>query len=87
MERSRENTGETRLRPSVLEKSPQSKRLLGSATRKKKLRRELPEPWTISADFYSPAQDINLPYALIPRHSPGHEPQIISSIKSFRKKN
>jgi hypothetical protein len=30
------------------------------------MRRELPESWTIGADFYRPAQDINLPYELIP---------------------
>jgi hypothetical protein len=53
----------------------------------KKMRRELPEPWTIGADFNRPAQDINLPYRFIPRLSPGHAPQIIRSIKSFRKKN
>src|SRR5271165_5501325 len=55
--------------------------------RVKKMRRELPEPWTIGADFYRPAQDINLPYQLMPRLSPGHEHQIIRTIKSFRKKN
>jgi hypothetical protein len=55
--------------------------------RVKKMRRELTEPWTIGADFYRPAQDINLPYRFIPRLSPGHEQQIIRSIKSFRNKN
>jgi len=51
------------------------------------VRRELLEPWTLGADFYRPAQDINLPYELIPRHSSGYEQPIISSIKSFRNKN
>jgi hypothetical protein len=51
------------------------------------MRRELPEPWTIGADFNRPAQDINLPCQLIPRPVPGYEQPIISSTKSFRKKN
>src|SRR5208282_6831729 len=55
--------------------------------RVKKVRRELPESWTIGADFYRPAQDINLPCQLIPRLQPGYEEPIISSTKSFRKKN
>jgi hypothetical protein len=29
---------------------------------------------TIGADFYCPAQDINLPYELMPRHWPVYEP-------------
>jgi hypothetical protein len=33
----------------------------------KKMRRELPEPWTIGADFNRTAQDINLPYGLMQR--------------------
>ncbi len=33
----------------------------------KRPRRELPESTTIGADFYRPAQDINLPYKLVPR--------------------
>jgi hypothetical protein len=32
--------------------------------RVKKVRRELAEPWTLGADFYCPAQDINLPYRM-----------------------
>jgi hypothetical protein len=51
------------------------------------MRRELLEPWTIGADFYCPAQDINLPYGLMTRHTAGHEQPIISSTKSFRKEN
>jgi hypothetical protein len=51
------------------------------------MRRELPEPWTVGADFYRPAQDINLPYQFIPRLSSGHAQRIIRSIKSFRNKN
>jgi hypothetical protein len=51
------------------------------------MRRELLEPWTIGADFYRPAQDINLPYGLMTRRTAVHEPPIISSIKSFRNKN
>src|SRR5229473_1514599 len=46
-----------------------------------KMRRELLEPWTIGADFYRPAQDINLLYERTSRHTAGHAPQIISSIK------
>jgi len=44
------------------------------------MRHELPEPWTIGADFYRSAQDINLRYELMPRPSPVHEHQIIRSI-------
>jgi len=51
------------------------------------MRRELLEPWTIGADFYRPAQDINLPSQHMSRRSSVHEEQIISSIKTFRKKN
>jgi len=51
------------------------------------MRRELLEPWTIGADFYRSAQDINLLCERMSRHTAGHAPQIISSIKSFRKKN
>jgi hypothetical protein len=51
------------------------------------MRRELSEPWTLDADFYGPAQDVNLPYELIARDAPGNEPPIISSTKSFRKEN
>jgi len=51
------------------------------------MRRELAEP-DHSADFYSPTQDINLPYEFMYRNASVHEqPQIIRSIKSFRKKN
>jgi hypothetical protein len=38
------------------------------------MRRELLEPCTIGADFYRPAQDINLPYEIVLRHAPAHEP-------------
>ena len=55
--------------------------------RVEKMRRELLEPWTIGADFYRSAQDINLLYERTSRHTAGRAPQIISSIKSFRKKN
>jgi hypothetical protein len=37
--------------------------------RVEKMRRELLEPWTIGADFYRSAQDINLPYDSFPGHS------------------
>jgi hypothetical protein len=53
----------------------------------KKKRRELPEPWTIGADFNRTAQDINLPYGLMQVVIPLHEHKIIRTIKSFRKKN
>jgi len=51
------------------------------------MRRELGEPWTIGADFYRPAQDINLPYELMRGVHPVMSKRIISSIKSLRKKN
>jgi len=37
------------------------------------MRRELLEPWTIGADFYRSAQDINLPYELTSGIHPGDE--------------
>src|SRR5208282_924393 len=67
-ERPLKKDGGTWLSPLVPSKSPQSKRLLGSAPHKR--RRELPEPWTSDADFYDPTQDVNLPDRLITRHSP-----------------
>src|ERR1700734_3693326 len=37
--------------------------------------------------FYDPTQDVNLPYEPIARHTPGNEQPIISTSKSFDKKN
>ena len=37
--------------------------------------------------FYGTTQDVNLPYELIARHTPRNEQTIISTTKSFDKKN
>jgi hypothetical protein len=42
---------------------------------------------TIGADFYCPAQDINLPYELMSDDARFMSAPIIRIIKSFRKKN
>jgi hypothetical protein len=90
-ERPLKKGGETRLRLACCvlvageiapkQKTPSVRR------REEEVRRELLEPWTIGADFYRSAQDINLRYERASRHTAGRAPQIISSIKSFRKKN
>ena len=54
--------------------------------RVEKPRRELKEP-TLGADFYYPAQDINLPYELMSGDARFMSAPIIRIIKSFRKKN
>jgi hypothetical protein len=51
------------------------------------MRRELLEPGPSALISTALLKDINLPYELMRRDEPGHEPQIISSIKTFRKKN
>jgi hypothetical protein len=65
---------------------PQSKRLLGSTLHRENAARTS-GAWILGADFYCPAQDINLPYECMLRHAPVHAQQIISSIKTFRKEN
>jgi len=69
----------------VPKKLPQSKRL-PVRPRIEKMRRELKEP-TLGADFYCPAQDINLPYELMSGDARFMSAPIIRIIKSFRKKN
>jgi hypothetical protein len=50
----------------------QSKRLLQFGDARRKCGANFRSP-TIGADFYCPAQDINLPYALMPRLEPVYE--------------
>jgi hypothetical protein len=69
-----------------MEGLPQSKDSSG-ASRVETLRRELLESWTLDADFYGTAQDGNLLLQLIKRHTSLNEQPIISTTKSFDKKN
>jgi hypothetical protein len=65
---------------------PKAKDPVGSAPRRENTARTS-GAWTLGADFYCPAQDINLPYELMGQHALFMSQQIISSIKTFRKKN
>jgi hypothetical protein len=65
---------------------PKAKDSFGSTPRRENTARTS-GAWTLGADFYCPAQDFNLPYELMSRNGTRHEQPIISSTKTFRKKN
>ena len=73
-------------RPLIPKKQPQSKRLLGSSPC-----RDIAARTFGALDhrrcFYGTTQDVNLPYKLIVRLVPDNEQPIISTTKSFDKKN